>query len=208
MKIVLLGAPGSGKGTQASQISEHLGMKSLSTGSLLREAAKLPTEMGMKIDALLKAGELAPDEIVVNLVEDFLAKEENVIFDGFPRNVRQAELLDQITKVSAVIYLDVPDDLIADRMAGRRICSHCGASYHLKANPPKTEGICDHCGTQLTVRSDDAPEVVAHRLEVYHKTTQPLIEYYRSKGLLISIDGHGEVADITKRIFAALDAMQ
>ena len=187
MRLILLGAPGAGKGTQADFIKEKLEIPVVSTGNLLRSAMAHGTELGKKVTAYMDSGSLVPDELVIDLVKERIAQDDcakGLIFDGFPRTVAQAEALDQVMKVDAVIFLHVEDDVIVKRMSGRRTCPECQTTYHIVSHPPKQEGICDKCGSVLGIRSDDNPEVVRQRLAVYHKQTEPIVKYYEAQGLL------------------------
>ena len=207
MKIIFLGAPGAGKGTQAELVSERLGIPTISTGAIIREAVKTGTEMGLEAKKFIDEGALVPDDVVIGIVKERLLKSDcgkGYILDGFPRTVPQAEALDRMGVVlDAVISLEVADEAIIERMSGRRVCKTCGKTYHVIYNPPKTEGPCE-CGGELSVRHDDAPEVVASRLEIYHSTTEPLKDYYKSHGNLRTVIGAEEVEETTKRTFAAL----
>ena len=208
MKLILLGAPGAGKGTQAEVICKHLGIPAISTGNILREALKSGTEMGLKAKAFMDAGQLVPDEIVIGIIKDRLAEEDcknGFILDGFPRTVPQAEALDRMgVAIDIVLDLEVPDEKIIERMSGRRTCTKCGATYHIVYKAPKKEGICDVCGEALTTRKDDAPEVVKSRLDTYHSETEPLRDFYAKKGILKTVVGQEELADTTKLTLAAL----
>ena len=211
MNLVLLGAPGAGKGTQANIIMQKEGLYALSTGNLLREVAKEDSEKGREIKAILESGAFVSDEIVLDLLKRKLASPEcakGVIFDGYPRTVRQAEMLDQLTRVDGVIVLDVPDEVIVDRMAQRRTCPKCNATYHVENNPPKVEGVCDKCGTELGIRSDDAPEVVLNRLHVYHEKTEPIISYYRASGREFVIDGTQAPDKVSSDVLAVVEGMK
>ena len=209
MKIIFLGAPGAGKGTQAEIVSEKLGIPTVSTGVMIREALKLGTEMGLKAKKFIEAGALVPDEVVIGIIKERLAKsdcQEGFILDGFPRTVPQAQALDAMgVSLDAVVSIEVPDEAIVERMSGRRVCAGCGTSYHVSYNPPKENGLCDKCGTELSIRKDDAPEVVLSRLEVYHSTTEPLKDYYSMKGNLKIVDGVGSVEQISTRTMKALE---
>jgi adenylate kinase len=192
--VILLGAPGSGKGTIASRLAgEDPAVRHVSSGDLLRGAIAAGTPAGVEAKAYMDKGQLVPDALVVAMIGDVIAAEktaETMLLDGFPRNVAQAEALERSgAKVRSAVLVDVPDEIIADRIAGRRTCPKCKAGYHVKALPPKVEGICDKCGTALTVRKDDNPETVKDRLVVYHRETEPLVAYYEAKGLLRRIDG-------------------
>ena len=212
MKLILLGAPGAGKGTQAEVICKHLGIPAISTGNILREALKSGTEMGLKAKAFMDAGQLVPDEIVIGIIKDRLAEEDcknGFILDGFPRTIPQAEVLEEaLTKlgdrIDYAINVEVPDENIVKRMGGRRACVNCGATYHIEHVPPKKEGICDNCGSELILRDDDKPETVKNRLSVYHKQTQPLIDFYNGKGVLRTVDGTVDMKDVFNAIVAIL----
>ena len=192
MNLILLGAPGAGKGTLASYLIEKMGVPSVSTGNILREAIANKTELGQKAKAFMDAGQLVPDQLVIDLLRDRLAQDDcknGFILDGFPRTIPQAEALDQIASIDCALSLEVDDAVIEGRMTGRRVCLKCGATYHIKANPPKQEGVCDVCGDTLHIRKDDKPDVVKHRLATYHEQTEPLKDYYGAQGKLKSIDG-------------------
>ena len=209
MKIIFLGAPGAGKGTQADIISERLGIPTISTGAIIREALKNGTEMGIKAKKFIEAGELVPDDVVIGIIKERLAKSDcqnGFILDGFPRTVPQAEALDAMgIELDRVVSIEVPDEAIVERMSGRRVCAKCGASYHVVFNPSADGKTCDKCREELSVRKDDAPEVVLSRLEVYHSTTEPLKDYYSSKGKLKLVDGVGSVEEISCRTISALE---
>ena len=192
--VILLGAPGSGKGTIASRLAvENDNLKHVSSGDLLRGAVAKGTAAGVEAKNFMEKGELVPDALIAQMIKDVLAEttgEVTMLLDGFPRNVVQAEILEQTgAKIRSAILVDVPDEIIAERIAGRRTCPKCKAGYHVKALPPKEEGICDKCGEALTIRKDDNPETVKDRLVVYHRETEPLIAFYEAKGLLKRIDG-------------------
>ncbi len=192
MNLILLGAPGAGKGTLASFLVEKMGVPSVSTGNILREAIANHTELGQKAKAFMDAGQLVPDQLVIDLLRDRIAQDDcknGFILDGFPRTIPQAEALDQIASIDCALSLEVDDAVIEGRMTGRRVCLKCGATYHIKANPPKKEGVCDVCGDTLHIRKDDKPDVVRHRLATYHEQTEPLKDYYGAQGKLKSIDG-------------------
>ena len=191
MRLILLGAPGAGKGTQADFIKEKLDIPVVSTGNLLRSAMAHGTELGKKVASFMDSGSLVPDELVIDLVKERIVQDDcakGLIFDGFPRTVAQAEALDKVMKVDAVIFLHVEDDVIVKRMSGRRTCPECQTTYHVVSHPPKQEGVCDKCGSVLGIRSDDRPEVVRQRLAVYHKQTEPIVNYYEAQGLLKFIE--------------------
>ena len=203
MKIIFLGAPGAGKGTQADKVSKRLGIPTISTGVIIREAIKNGTPMGVKAKEFIEEGALVEDDVVIEIIKERLAKSDcgnGFILDGFPRTVPQAEALDGMgVEFDVVISIEVPDDVIIKRMAGRRVCDHCGASYHVTDNPSRDGKTCDSCGTELTVRADDVPDIVISRLAVYHKTTEPLKKYYLEKGILRTVDGAGSVDATTQR---------
>ncbi len=207
MKIIFLGAPGAGKGTQAEIVSERLGIPSISTGAIIREAIKTGTEMGLKARAYTESGALVPDEIVIGIIKERLTKDDcanGFILDGFPRTVPQAEALDAMgVKLDVVLSLEVSDDAIVERMSGRRTCV-CGATYHTKYNPSLNGTHCDKCGAELTVRKDDAPEVVQSRLKVYHETTEPLKDFYAQKGVLKLVEGQERLEDTTALTLSTL----
>lgn len=197
MKIIMLGAPGAGKGTQAKQIAGKYEIPHISTGDIFRANIKNGTELGKKAKEYMDQGLLVPDELTCDLVMDRIQQDDcknGFVLDGFPRTIPQAEALDDaLTKIGQkmdyAIDVDVPDENIVNRMSGRRACLDCGATYHIVSLPPKTEGKCDHCGSDLVLREDDKPETVQKRLTVYHDQTQPLIDYYKNQGILKSVDG-------------------
>lgn len=204
MKIIMLGAPGAGKGTQAKMIAEKYSIPHISTGDIFRANIKEGTELGKKAKTYMDKGELVPDELVVDLVVDRVAKDDaknGYVLDGFPRTIPQAEALDEALakiseKVDYAIDVDVPDENIVKRMSGRRACVECGGTYHIEHIPPKKEGICDKCGGGLILRDDDKPETVQNRLSVYHEQTQPLIEYYSNKEILKTVDGTADMMEV------------
>lgn len=212
MKIIMLGAPGAGKGTQAKRIAEKYGIPHISTGDIFRANIKNNTELGQKAKTYMDQGLLVPDELVVDLVVDRLGQEDakkGYVLDGFPRTIPQAEALDAALseKGEAMDYavdVEVPDAAIIERMSGRRSCSQCGASYHVAFNPPKAEGVCDSCSGALILREDDKPETVAKRLSVYHEQTQPLIDYYTAKGIQKAVDGTKGVDEVFDAIIGIL----
>ena len=208
MKIMFLGAPGAGKGTQADKTSVRLGIPTISTGVIIREAVKNETEMGLKAKSFMERGALVEDEVVIGIIKERLAKsdcENGFILDGFPRTVPQAEALDKMgIALDRVVSIEVPDQVIAERMTGRRVCTACGASYHITDNPSRDGANCDKCNTPLTIRADDAPEVVLSRLAVYHETTEPLKDYYLAKGILKIVDGDGPVEQTSARTREAI----
>lgn len=203
MNLILLGAPGAGKGTQAEVISETLGIPQISTGNMLREAVKNGTEYGLKAKAVMEAGGLVSDDIVIGILKDRIAQDDaqkGFILDGFPRTVPQAEALDAMgVQIDKVIEIFVPDETIKERVSGRRVCEGCGATYHVQYKPSKVEGVCDKCGAKTIIRKDDQPETVLSRLATYHETTEPIKDYYDKQGKLETVIGQEEVAD-TKRL--------
>ncbi len=208
MNIIFLGAPGAGKGTQAEIVSKQFSIPAISTGAIIREALKAGTEMGLAAKKFTEAGELVPDDIVIGIIKERLAREDcqnGFILDGFPRTVPQAEALDKMgVRIDTVLSLEVADEVIVARMSGRRVCDKCGASYHTEHLPAKDGVHCDKCGTALTIRRDDAPEVVLSRLAVYHSTTEPLKEYYAEAGILKLVEGQEKVEDTTALTLGAL----
>ena len=208
MKIIFLGAPGAGKGTQADIVSERLAIPTISTGAIIREAIKAETEMGLKAKKFIEQGALVSDDVVIGIIKERLKKsdcEKGFILDGFPRTVPQAEALDAMgVTLDVVLSLEVKDEAIVERMSGRRVCPGCGKTFHVQHLPSKKGELCDACDAKLIIRADDDPAVVRSRLEVYHSVTEPLKGYYRESGKLCCVDGNGSVEDITKRIFEAL----
>ncbi|MCR4566908.1 MAG: adenylate kinase [Pseudobutyrivibrio sp.] len=214
MKIIMLGAPGAGKGTQAKQIADKYSIPHISTGDIFRANIKNGTELGKKAKEYMDQGLLVPDELTCDLVMDRIAMDDaknGFVLDGFPRTIPQAEALDAaLSKIGQAmdyaIDVDVPDENIINRMSGRRACLNCGATYHIKSIPPKKEGVCDSCGSNLVLREDDKPETVKKRLDVYHEQTQPLIEYYRGKNILKSVNGVQPMEKVFEDITAILGA--
>ncbi|MBQ2801545.1 MAG: adenylate kinase [Lachnospiraceae bacterium] len=214
MKLIMLGAPGAGKGTQAKKIAEKYNIPHISTGDIFRANIKNGTELGQKAKTYMDQGLLVPDELVVDLVMDRFAQpdcENGYVLDGFPRTIPQAEALDAAlekagAKIDYAINVEVPDENIVNRMSGRRACVACGATYHLVHIPPKAEGVCDTCGKELILRDDDKPETVKKRLGVYHEQTQPLIDYYTKKGALVEVDGTVDMEDVFNAIVKILGA--
>ena len=208
MNLILMGAPGAGKGTQSAKISEKWNIPAVSTGDMLRAAVREGTELGVAAKSCMDAGQLVPDEIVIGIIKDYLSSDKctnGFILDGFPRSIPQAEALDAMgVKIDAALSIEVADEKIVERMSGRRICSGCGASYHVKYNPPKAENVCDSCSASLYTRDDDAAETVLNRLETFHKTTEPLKDYYAAKGLFICVEGREKVEDTTAAVMSAL----
>ena len=214
MKIIMLGAPGAGKGTQAQMIAEKFGIPHISTGDIFRANIKNGTELGKKAKEFMDKGLLVPDELTVQLLLDRVANEDckdGYVLDGFPRTIPQADVLDsELTKlgdkVDFAVNVDVPDENIVRRMSGRRACLKCGATYHIEHIPPKVEGICDKCGSELVLREDDKPETVQNRLSVYHEQTQPLIDYYDKKNILKTVDGTKDMQEVFNDIVNILGA--
>ena len=208
MNIIFFGAPGAGKGTQAEIVSKRLNIPTISTGNIIREAIKNATEMGESAKKYIEAGKLVPDDVVIGIIKDRLDERDcknGFILDGFPRTIPQAQALENMgVKIDVVLNIEVSDDDIVTRMSGRRTCPKCGATYHVVFNPPKSENICDSCGGELTIRKDDDPEVVKNRLEVYHKETEPLKDFYEKKGVLKTVIGQKELKDTTALTAKAL----
>ena len=214
MKIIMLGAPGAGKGTQAKMIAEKYGIPHVSTGDIFRANIKNQTELGMEAKKYMDQGLLVPDELTVKILLDRVAKDDcknGYVLDGFPRTIPQAEVLDKAVaelneSIDFAINVDVKDESIIKRMSGRRACLKCGATYHIEHIPPKQEGICDSCGSELVLRDDDKPETVKKRLSVYHEQTQPLIDYYNKKGILREVNGSQDMKDVFNAIVTILDS--
>ena len=208
MKLILLGAPGAGKGTQAEILSETLSIPTISTGNILRAAIKNGTPTGLKAKSFMDAGKLVPDEVIIGIITERLAEADcanGYILDGVPRTIAQAEAMEKAgICFDAVVSIEISDETIVDRMGGRRVCEDCGASYHMVAVPPKKEGICDKCGGKLVQRPDDAPETVLSRLEVYHKETEPLKAFYAQRGLLKPVDNQPSVEATSQAILRVL----
>ena len=208
MKLILLGAPGAGKGTQADIIKQKLGIPTISTGNILRAAVKNGTPTGLKAKSFMDAGKLVPDEVIIGVINERLQESDcanGYILDGVPRTIAQAEALEQAgIRFDAVVALEVPDQRIVDRMGGRRVCERCGASFHIVHVPPKTEGVCDACGGALVQRKDDSPETVLDRLAVYHKETEPLKGFYEARGVLKTVDDLPTVEETTQAIMKVL----
>ena len=212
MKIIMLGAPGAGKGTQAKMIAEKYGIPHISTGDIFRYNIKNGTELGKEAKKYMDQGLLVPDELTVKILLDRVAQDDcknGYVLDGFPRTIPQAEVLEEaLTKlgdrIDYAINVEVPDENIVKRMGGRRACVNCGATYHIEHVPPKKEGICDNCGSELILRDDDKPETVKNRLSVYHKQTQPLIDFYTKKGVIAEVDGTKDMEDVFNDIVTIL----
>lgn len=209
MNLILLGAPGAGKGTQAEKICEKYGIPAVSTGNIIREALKNGTDMGLKAKSYIDAGKLVPDDVVIGIIKDRLSEDDcknGFILDGFPRTIPQAEALDNMgIVIDKVVDIEVPDDKIAARLSGRRVCLKCGATYHLEFKKPAKEGVCDVCGDEIVQRKDDKPETVIDRLNVYHEQTEPLKDYYAKTGKLVIVEGQEEVAETTALVFKSLE---
>ena len=211
MNLILMGAPGAGKGTQSAKISEKYQIPAIATGDILRGAIKAGTELGLAAKSYIDAGQLVPDSVVIGIIKEYLASDackNGFILDGFPRSIPQAEALDEMgVQIDVVLSIEVADEKIVERMSGRRVCS-CGASYHVAYNPPKQENVCDKCGAALYIRADDAAETVKNRLATFHAQTEPLKDYYSKKGILVSVEGQEEVADTTALVFRALEKFE
>ncbi len=209
MKLIFLGAPGAGKGTQAEIIAAELKIPTISTGNIIREALANGTDMGLKAKSFIEAGKLVPDDVVIGIIKERLAADDcsnGFILDGFPRTIPQAEALDNMgIIIDKVVDIDVPDENIVNRMSGRRVCKACGSSYHIENKKPKVEGVCDACGGELQIRKDDAPETVLDRLNVYHEQTEPLKDYYAKCGKLRSVEGTAPIKEITASILKVLE---
>jgi adenylate kinase len=211
MNLILMGAPGAGKGTQAEIISEKFKIPAISTGDILRGAIKNGTELGKMAKSYIDKGSLVPDDVVIGIIRQYLSSENcrnGFILDGFPRSVAQAEALEAFgVRIDAVLAIEVADEKIVERMSGRRVCPGCGASYHVKYNPPAVSGICDKCSAQLVTRSDDAAETVMKRLDTYHKQTEPLKDFYSKRGLLITVEGQEELSTTSRLVSEALSGL-
>lgn len=213
MKLIMLGAPGAGKGTQAKMIAEKFGIPHISTGDIFRANIKNNTELGKKAKTYMDAGELVPDELVCDLVVDRIKQDDaakGYVLDGFPRTIPQAEALTEALakegeSIDYAVDVDVPDENIINRMGGRRACVKCGATYHVEFNAPKQENVCDSCGSELILRDDDKPETVKNRLSVYHTQTQPLIDYYQAAGKLKTVDGTKDIKEVFADILAIVE---
>ena len=210
MKLILLGAPGAGKGTQAELLCEKLGIPQISTGNIIRSEIKSGTELGNRVKSIVESGALVPDSLVIALLKNRVAQDDcasGFLLDGFPRTVPQAEALDEMKiEIDKVIDIEVSDEDITARLSGRRVCEKCGASYHVEHKPPKTEGVCDRDGGRLIIRKDDEPATIRDRLNVYHQQTEPLKDYYAKAGKLAVVKGAGTVEETTARTLKALEA--
>ena len=208
MNLILLGAPGAGKGTQAEMLTQQLGIPSISTGNMLREAMANGSALGKQVKAIMESGALVPDDVILSIVAQRVAQPDcknGFILDGVPRTLAQAEALDaKGIQINHVVSIEIDDAVIADRMTGRRVCGKCGASYHIVANPTKIDGICDLCGSAVSIRKDDAPETVHHRLEVYHASTEVLKDYYAKQNKLRLVHGNQSIEGVHQDILAAL----
>ena len=209
MKLILLGAPGAGKGTQAEILSRRLGIPTISTGDMLRAAMKAGTPVGLRAKEYVDNGRLVPDEVIIGIVKERLAMEDcknGCILDGMPRTIPQAVALEENgVEINRAISIEIEDETIIERMSGRRTCHDCGASFHVVNNPPKTEGVCDLCGGELTIRKDDAPETVKARLATYHSETEPLKDFYAQRGKLASVENQPSIEAVTALIVKALE---
>ena len=210
MNLILLGAPGAGKGTQAELLTKELSIPAISTGNMLREAMANGSELGKQLKQIMDSGSLVSDDVILSIVAERVSRDDcknGFILDGVPRTLSQAKALDAASvQIDHVVSIEIDDSVIEGRMTGRRVCAKCGASYHIAANPPKTEGICDQCGAELVIRKDDAPETVRHRLEVYHETTEVLKSYYAEQGKLRLVDGNQPIEDAFRDVLKAIGA--
>jgi adenylate kinase len=212
MRLIIFGAPGAGKGTQAKFLTNTYGIPQISTGDILREAIADKTDIGLKAKKIMDKGELVPDSVIIQIIEDRLTKEDckkGFILDGFPRTLFQAEELEEIMEsmnisLDKVISLNVPDNLIVGRITGRRVCSNCSASFHVAYNPSKVDDICDHCHNELIIRKDDNLETVKNRLFAYHEQTTPILDFYKNKNILLELDGDRDIQNIKEDILQAL----
>lgn len=210
MNLILLGAPGAGKGTQAEVICDRLHIPAISTGNILREAVKNGTEMGLKAKSFMENGQLVSDEVVIGILKDRIAQDDcknGFILDGFPRTVPQAEALEKMgVKIDRVVEIDVPDQVIQNRLSGRRVCEKCGASYHVDFKPTKVDGVCNLCGGSTVIRKDDEPATILERLKIYHTQTAPLKDFYAERGLLKTVKGQNDVTETTQLTIEAIEA--
>ncbi len=208
MRLILLGAPGAGKGTQAEILSRELGIPTISTGNILRAAMKAGTEVGLMAKSYVDAGKLVPDEVIINIIRERLAQDDcrkGYILDGVPRTIPQAETMEEMgVEIDCALSIEVEDEVIIERMAGRRTCKDCSQTFHIVNNPPKKEGVCDFCGGELTIRKDDAPETVKARLDTYHRDTEPLKFFYEKRGKLRTVENQPSIEATTAEIKKAL----
>ena len=208
MNLILLGAPGAGKGTQAEMLTQRLSIPAISTGNMLREAIANDTPLGREVKQYMDGGMLVPDELILSIIAERVAQPDcknGFILDGVPRTLAQAEALDvKGVRIDHVVSIEIDDAVIEGRMTGRRVCTKCGASYHITAHPPKEDGICDHCGSEVVIRKDDAPETVRHRLEVYHESTEVFKDYYAKQNKLVLVNGDQPIEDANRDILRAL----
>lgn len=211
MNLILLGAPGAGKGTQAEMLTQQLQIPAISTGNMLREAIANGSDLGKQVKQYMDEGSLVPDDLILSIVAERTARPDcanGFILDGVPRTLAQAEVLDaKGVRIDHVVSIELSDDVIESRMTGRRVCTKCGASYHIVANPPKTDGICDQCGAEVSIRKDDAPETVRHRLQVYHDATEVLKDYYHQQGKLRLVEGNQSIEAANRAILSAIGEM-
>ncbi|MBQ7717954.1 MAG: adenylate kinase [Clostridia bacterium] len=210
MKLIFLGPPGAGKGTQAAVIAEHFNIPTISTGAMIREEINAETPLGLAAKQLINEGKLISDDVIMKMLEERLKYKDcqnGFILDGVPRTIPQAEMIDAITKIDKVIEISVADEVIVERLSGRRECADCKLTYNIKSNPPKIEGKCDKCGKELSIRDDDRPETIKNRLAVYHKQTEPLKDFYKDKGILSVFDGTNDIDKISADIIKALEVI-
>ena len=208
MKMILLGPPGAGKGTQSEVLSKHFDIPTISTGAMIRNEIRNETELGKAAKKLIEEGQLVSDEVILNMLRVRIEEDDcknGFILDGVPRTIAQAEAIKTFAKIDAALSIEVPDEVIIGRLGGRRECSGCGATYHVENKPTKVEGICDKCGKELLIRPDDMPETIKKRLDVYHEQTEPLKEFYKNEGLLRSVDGTKSISDITADMIKAAE---
>jgi len=208
LKLILLGAPGAGKGTQAAELEKEYNIPAISTGQIIREAIAAGTPLGNEVKTYIDRGELVPDDIVVEMVKERIKSDDcknGYILDGFPRTISQAIIMEKLPiPVDTALEIDVDEDIIVERLSGRRVCSGCGATYHINGNPPEKEGICDKCGCNLKTREDDVPEIIRHRLKVYNEQTKPLKDFYAERNMLVTVKGCNVISDTTEAILKAL----
>ncbi|MHA1268320.1 MAG: adenylate kinase [Candidatus Helarchaeota archaeon] len=203
MRLIFLGLPGAGKGTQAEKVRNKFNIPQISTGDILRENVRLGTDLGKKAASYMNEGKLVPDDVIIDMIKNRLSADDcknGFILDGFPRTIKQANELENITSIDKVIFFDVPTEVLVERLSGRRSCKNCNAVYHIKFNPPKQPNVCDKCGSELYQREDDKDETVRKRIDAYNSQTKPLIEYYKNKSILITIDGSKPINEISSDI--------